>query len=175
MRVIVAGRPNPPVPGDVPDWHPLRKPQFIRPLTASPYAGDLQRLSKQELKRLLDGSAAEQAVLGILTAARGGLSAKDLEELSGVPLWEVEKILHTAAGRTFTRRASRWASGAGQETYLLGHEELQATAVAYIGERWLAGYRNRLHGWAAGWQSRLAARNPGVPAGRLLPAARGSG
>jgi hypothetical protein len=24
MRVIVSGRPNPPVPDDVPDWHPLR-------------------------------------------------------------------------------------------------------------------------------------------------------
>ena len=27
MRVIVASRPNPPVPDDVPDWHPLRDPE----------------------------------------------------------------------------------------------------------------------------------------------------
>ncbi|MEV4134176.1 hypothetical protein AB0J72_18640 [Dactylosporangium sp. NPDC049742] len=31
MRIIVAGRPNPPVPDDVPDWHPLRDPGIGRP------------------------------------------------------------------------------------------------------------------------------------------------
>ena len=41
MRVIVAGRPNPPVPDDVPDWHPLRDREIIRPLPASPYARDI--------------------------------------------------------------------------------------------------------------------------------------
>jgi hypothetical protein len=38
MRVIVAGRPNPPVPDDVPDWHPLRGPAIIRSLSDSPHA-----------------------------------------------------------------------------------------------------------------------------------------
>lgn len=59
MRVIVASRPNPPVPGDVPDWHPLRDPAVVRPLPSSPYARDVQRLGSQELKRLLRGSAPE--------------------------------------------------------------------------------------------------------------------
>ena len=36
MRVILAGRPNPPVPDDVPDWHPLRDPAIIRPLPDLP-------------------------------------------------------------------------------------------------------------------------------------------
>jgi hypothetical protein len=44
MRVIVAGRPNPPVPDDVPDWHPLRDPAIVRSLSASPHARDMQRL-----------------------------------------------------------------------------------------------------------------------------------
>ena len=39
MRVIVAGRPNPPIPDDVPDWHPLRDPGIVRLLQDSPYAG----------------------------------------------------------------------------------------------------------------------------------------
>ena len=154
MRVIVAGRLNPPVPEDVPDWHPLRKPEIIRPLAASPYAGDLKRLSRQELRRLLGGSRTEQDVLGLLAAARGGLSVRDLAELTDIPLWEAEGILHTAAGRTFTRRASRWAPGADPETYLLGHEELQAAAVAYLGEDRLAVYRKRLHAWADAWRAR---------------------
>src|SRR6201993_1050744 len=51
MRVIVAGRPNPPIPDDVPDWHPLRDPAIIRSLRTSPYARDVQRLGRQELQR----------------------------------------------------------------------------------------------------------------------------
>ena len=56
MRVIVAGRPNPPIPDDVPDWHPLRDPGIIRLLPDSPYARDVERLGRQELQRLLHGS-----------------------------------------------------------------------------------------------------------------------
>ena len=153
MRVIVASRPNPPVPDDVPGWHPLRKPAIIRLLSASPYALDVQRLSRQELQRLLRGSAAEQDLLGLLTAAQGGLCSSDLAELTGIPLWEVEKILHAAAGRTFTRRPSRWAPATGPEVYLLGHEELQATAARYLAGR-LPGYRDRLHAWADAYQDR---------------------
>ena len=51
MRVIVAGRPNPPVPDDVPDWHPLRDRGIVRELTASTYARDIGRLGRQELQR----------------------------------------------------------------------------------------------------------------------------
>ncbi len=153
MRVIVAGRPNPPVPDDVPDWHPLRDPAIIRPLAASPHARDVQRLARQELQRLLRGSPAEQDVLGLLTAARGGLTARDLADLAGVPLWEVEEILHTVAGRTFQGRPSLLDPAARPEVYLLGHEELQAAATDYLSGR-LAGYRERLHAWAAGWRAR---------------------
>jgi len=64
MRVVVAGRPNPPIPDDVPDWHPLRDPGIIRPLADSPYARDVQRLGRQELQRPLHGSRVEQDLLG---------------------------------------------------------------------------------------------------------------
>jgi hypothetical protein len=99
----------------------------------------------------------EQDLLGLLTAARGGLSGPDLEELTGAPLWEIEEILHTVAGRTFTRRASQWASETGPDVYLLGHEELDTAARSYLGHR-LYGFHDRLHSWAAtyraqGWPS----------------------
>jgi len=148
MRVIVAGRPDPPVPDDVPDWHPLRDQGIIRPLTDSPHARDLQRLGQTELKRLLTGSPVEQDLLGLLTAARGGLSGDDLHELTGAGLIEVEEVLHTVAGRTFTRRPRQWAAADGPPVYLLGHEELAAAARRYLGETRLAGYRDRLHAWA---------------------------
>ena len=94
------------------------------------------------------GVLLEQDLLGLLTAARGGLSGTDLAELVGVPLWEIEEILHTVAGRTFIRRASLSAPPASAETYLLGHEELQTAAARYLDSR-LAAHRDRLHAWAS--------------------------
>jgi len=157
MRVIVAGRPNPPIPDDVPDWHPLRNPAIVRPLTPSDYAHNMQRLGKREVRRLLEGTETEQGLLGLLTAARGGLSGPDLAELTRVPLWQVEDVLHTVAGRTFTRRGARWNDG--QQVYLLGHEELQVAAATYLAGSRLIGYQHQLHAWADTY------REQGWPAG----------
>lgn len=38
------------------------------------------------------------ANVGLLAAARGGLTATDLAELADAPLWDVESILQAAAG-----------------------------------------------------------------------------
>ena len=95
MRVIVSARPNPPVPNDVPGWHPLRDPAIIRPLPASEHARDIQLLSERELTRLLDGNPPERDLLGILATARGGLSQQDLAELTGTRSREIKKILNT--------------------------------------------------------------------------------
>ena len=154
MRVVVAGRPDPPIPDDVPGWHRLRDPGIVRPLASSAYAQDIKTLAQQELRRLLRGTPAEQDLLGLLTAARGGLSGPDLAALTGEPLWEIEDVLHGVSGRTFTRRVSTWQPEAGPEVYLLGHEELQATARAYLGDQRLAGYQDRLHAWAEEYRDR---------------------
>ena len=148
MRVIIAGRRNPPVPEDVPDKHPLHDSRIYRRLEPSTFAQGIKRHAEKELRRLLTGSPVEQDLLGLLTTAHGGLSGPDLEELTGAPLWDIEEVLHTVVGRTFTRRTSHWAPEDGPETYLLGHEELQATAIRYLGEHRLVGYRDRLHAWA---------------------------
>ncbi|MEV6236984.1 hypothetical protein [Lentzea sp. NPDC051838] len=148
MRVIVAGRPNPPIPDDVPSWHPLCDPGVIRLLADSPHARDLQRMGQSELKRLLKGSPAERSLLGLLTAARGGLSGHDLNELTGASLVEIEDVLHTVVGRTFTRRAGQWTHDADLEVYLLGHEELHKASCHYLGTAALAAYRATLHDWA---------------------------
>jgi tetratricopeptide (TPR) repeat protein len=153
MRVIVAGRPNPPVPDDVPDWHPLRDPAIVRPLSASAHARDVQRLGRQELQRLLRGSPAEQDVVGLLAAARGGLSARDLAELANAALWGVEDILRTVTGRTLQVRPSLLNPATHPAVYLLGHEELQVAATDYLGGH-IARYRGRLHSWADGWRAR---------------------
>jgi tetratricopeptide (TPR) repeat protein len=164
MRVIVAGRPNPPVPEDVPDWHPLRDPGIVRRLSASRHARDLQRLGQTELKRLVKGTEVERSLLGLLAAARGGLSGPDLRELTGAGLADIEDVLHTVAGRTFTRRAAEWDPDTGPEVYLLGHEQLQQAATSYVGEPLLTGYRTRLHAWAGTYRTPADGR-PRWPAG----------
>ncbi|WP_438867862.1 hypothetical protein, partial [Paractinoplanes ferrugineus] len=163
MRVIVAGRPNPPVPDDVPHWHPLRDPGIVRRLSASTYARDLQRLGQSELRRLLTGSPVEQDLLGLLAAARGGLSGPDLRELTGAGLVVIEGVLHTVAGRTFTRRTAEWDPDTGPEVYLLGHEELQQAATSYVGEARLTDYRLRLHAWADTYRAATDGRPPWPP------------
>ena len=76
MRVVAAGRPDPPIPDDVPGWHRLRDPGIVRPLDSSAYAQDIRALAQRELRRLLNGTPAEQDLLGLLTAARGGHSVR---------------------------------------------------------------------------------------------------
>jgi hypothetical protein len=159
MRVVVAGRAAPPIPNDIPGWHRLRDPGIVRPLAPSVYAQDIKKLAQRELRRLLHGTPAQRDLLGLLTAAKGGLSGPDLAALTGEPLWEIEDVLHTVSGRTFTRQMGIGQSEVGPEVYLLGHEELQATARAYLGDQRMMGYRGRLQAWAEKYQDR------GWPAG----------
>jgi hypothetical protein len=153
LRVIVAGRPDPPVPSDVPDDHPLRDPAVVRVLAGSRQAAVVRADMQRELKRLLQGSPAERDLLGLVAAAGGGLSADDLAELTGVALYDVKENLHAVAGRTFTARASQWQR-AGPLVYVLGHEELQTSAIDSLGSARLAEYRHRLHAWAEDYRRR---------------------
>ncbi|MGW5061785.1 hypothetical protein ACWEQ2_31420 [Streptomyces sp. NPDC004096] len=150
MRVIVSGRPDPPLPADVQSGHPLRDPAIVRTMTPSPRAEDIRRECERELKQLLRGTDTQRDVLGLLTAAGGGLTCRDLAELTGRAGGEVEVCLHAVAGRTFSRRPSLgWAEAdAASEVYLLGHEELQRAAVKHLGTHRLADYRQALHSWA---------------------------
>ncbi len=157
MRVVVAGRPNPPIPTDVPDGHPLRDPAIVRVLAGSPHAAVVRQDAQRELRRLLTGSYAEQDLLGLLTAAGGGLSGADLAELTGCSRGDIDEELAAVSARTFTPRSGRWQP----ETtiYVLGHEELQQQASERLGASRLQEYRNRLHTWADGYRDR------GWPAG----------
>ncbi|WP_372661284.1 hypothetical protein [Amycolatopsis kentuckyensis] len=153
MRVVVTGRPNPPIPSDVPAHHPLRNEATIRPLTPSPEARAIQEETQRELKRLLRGTVAEQDLLGLVAAAGGGLSTADLAELTGWSEWEVDDRLRTVTGRSFTTRDSHFRAD-GPDVFLLGHEELQVTALTMLGPRRVAGYRDRLHTWAGQYRVR---------------------
>ena len=175
LRVIVAGRPDPPVPDDVPDDHPLRNPDIVRVLASSPAAVVVRSDMQRELTRLLHGDQAQQDLLGLITAAGGGLSARDLAELTGIEEHGIEETLHTMARRTFATRRGHWQPSITSPVYVLGHEELQARRGRCSG----AGSTRALPG-AAAWlgaevpYARLAHWDPGVPAAWLFPAASGS-
>jgi tetratricopeptide (TPR) repeat protein len=156
LRVVVSGRPNPPLPADVRPDHPLRDPGIVHPLAQSSAARVIQDDMELELARLLDGTEAEQDLLGLTVAAAGGLSAADLAELTELAKGAVSRLLRTVATRSFDVRPSRWQPGLRPDVYLLGHEELQVTAREHIGGTRLDRYRERLHTWAdryraAGW------------------------
>ncbi|HVV09550.1 hypothetical protein [Amycolatopsis sp.] len=161
LRVIVSGRPDPPIPPDVPERHPLRDPEIVRELSRSRHAEVVRKDAQRELKHLLWGSPAEQDLVGLLAAAGGGLSAPDLAELTGHSPWEIEEHLHTVSGRTFLRRAPDWGLRSDPPVYLLGHQQLQQEATRMLGENRLAGYRRRLHDWADGYRDR--GWPPGTP------------
>ncbi|MBQ1100877.1 hypothetical protein KBY55_33655 [Streptomyces sp. b94] len=151
MRVIVAGRPNPPIPVDVPDDHPLRQPEIVQTLAASPYAEVVRQDAERELKRLLHGTAIEKDLLGLLAAAGGGLSEADLAQLTGLSEGEIESQLGAVSGRTFASRAGRWRSQVA--IYVLGHEEIHRQALRFLGETRLAEYREQIHAWAEGFRA----------------------
>ena len=148
LRVIVTGRPHPTVPDDVVSDHPLRVCR-VRHLAISEHATDIERLAKEELKRILRSTSAEQCLLGLVTAAQGGLTRTDLEELTTQAPHEVDYILSGVSGRTIMSRAGEaFSQAADRRIYLLAHETLQAESARALGRSRLDGYRDRIHSWA---------------------------
>ncbi|MEU6484772.1 hypothetical protein [Streptomyces sp. NPDC046887] len=155
MRVVVAGRPHPPVPGDVPGNHPLRTREIDHWLERSEHAQAARWDAEQDLLRVLDGDGLGRDLVGLTVAAGGGLSAPDLAELTGSRQRLVERELSAVTGRSFRRRTAHWEA-AGPGVYLLAHEEIQRSAAELVTDEELAEYRSRLHRWArryqeAGW------------------------
>jgi tetratricopeptide (TPR) repeat protein len=148
LRVVVAGRPDPPIPVDVPDDHPLRDPGIVRVLDPSPYAEAVKADASREIKRLLHGTQPERDLLGLITAARSGLSAQDLAELTGLPEWQISEELQAVPGRTFMRLVDVRGRDRARELYTFGHRELQQAATQLLRGTYLDSYRQRLHDWA---------------------------
>ncbi|MEU8639050.1 hypothetical protein AB0C38_43240 [Amycolatopsis sp. NPDC048633] len=151
LRIVVTGRPNPGIPYVLPDDHPLRDPAIVRGLDPSPAAAAVRHVMEADLDRLLDGATAEaKDVLGLLVAARGGLSRQDLVELTGEES-RVKTIMDSVQGRAFSRRHARWDSRTSPEIYLLSHEGLQAEAAHRLGKTAIRAYRQRIMDWATGY------------------------
>ncbi|WP_184971663.1 NACHT domain-containing protein, partial [Nonomuraea endophytica] len=152
LRIVVSGRPRPPVPTDVPARHPLRDWRIVRHLTPSRKAQVIRDDAMRELAHVLHGEPVGCNILGLLVAAGGGLTVGDLAELTEISPGEVREWLCAVLGRTFTSRNSHWQPEVRPEVFVLAHEELQVSARESFGESGLAGFRERIHAWAQGYQ-----------------------
>lgn len=155
VRVIVAGRPDPPLPADVATDldHPLRQCR-VRTLAASPHAQQVMQLAQAELDQLLAADPARNGglgyqILGLVTASGGGLEHRDLHELTGRPMFEIDRLLRGAFGRTI---AGRTAAHVERGVFLFTHETLRTQAIDRLGPRTLAAFAARLHTWATNYQ-----------------------
>jgi hypothetical protein len=149
LKVIVASRPDPPIPPDVSPDHPLRSATLIRRLSRSAQAVAIRDMAELELRTLLNGTPAQRDLLGLLTVAGGGLTLPDLAELTGLAPFEIRQTLTGVTGRTFTSRAAEWVtSDQAKRVYLLAHELIHAETITAFGDHHLSAYRDRLHEWA---------------------------
>lgn len=154
LRVIVASRPNPPVPADVPDDHPLRDTAIRRRLAPSPAAQADRSAMERELDLLLHGTSDERDLVGLIIAANGGLSSRDLGELTDRSAREIDRKLNSVASRSFTRRPAIWRPETAPEVYLLGHEDLRSAAEAELDGERREDCRRRLFQWAEEYRRR---------------------
>jgi hypothetical protein len=148
MRVIVSGRPNPPIPDDVPDGHPLLDPAIVRDLKPSSSARLSERQAKRDLTDMLEESPLSRQLLGLIVAAETGLSIQSMAELTSKNVWEIEKRLGTVSGRVLHRLAEdSWTTGEPDGGYQLAHIDLRELARNLLG-RDLGQHRQRLSVWA---------------------------
>ncbi|MEV0134974.1 hypothetical protein AB0H83_41795 [Dactylosporangium sp. NPDC050688] len=151
VKVVLAGRPHPPVPADVAADHPLRSCRVLR-LRPSAWALEVGRDAQRELGRLLAAGGLRRDVVGLISASGGGLALDDLEQLTGRPRFEVRELLGGVFGRTVHGRADPGTDDPRQ-VYLFAHETLRVEAEDAFGPAQLAAYRERLHGWAGHWRA----------------------
>ncbi len=157
-HVLIASRPHPELPDDVPGGHPLRG----APTQLSPYmdAEKLADLAKKEINDLTKGDDTDLAldVLGVLTAAAGSLSLRDLVALrsdgqgtpTAVDTRHVRQLVEDRAARSLER-----VGPVGNERYQFAHDSLREYAKT-VPDLCDPEYRRRIHQWAerlraAGW------------------------
>ncbi|MGY4960576.1 trypsin-like peptidase domain-containing protein [Streptomyces sp. 900105245] len=148
VRVLVTSRPHPELPSDVAPDHPLRHLR-VRHLATSPSAQHTRDGARHELFRALRSGPVSREIVGFVSAARGGLTLRDLEELTGREPYELKIALNSSFGRSLSTR-TRGADSA-ERGYLFAHETLRDEAEAAIGSA-LKKYRERLNAWALSYQ-----------------------
>jgi hypothetical protein len=153
VRVLVTSRPHPGIPGDVPGDHPLRH-CTLRELAPSPHAQYIELHAKRELLEQLQGDQVQVDVIGFITAAGGGLTLRELAELTGQARYLLDSKLGSVFGRSLMARLSSHRSATeGDRVYLFAHETLRTTAEDELADH-LDQYRLRIDTWADSYRAR---------------------
>ncbi|GID73115.1 hypothetical protein Ade02nite_17560 [Paractinoplanes deccanensis] len=148
VRVVVTSRPGDDLPADVDADHPMRSAGVVRVLSSSPYASLVRDQADRDLSSLLHAGDRQRDLLGLIAAARGGLTTADLEDLTGLAPYEMAETLDQAPARVIVGRPG------GERVYLLAHQNLQDAVTRQLGQRRMAGYRARLGAWADRFRAR---------------------
>jgi hypothetical protein len=150
MSILVTSTPHYVIPDDVSPLHPMRTCK-VRNLTPSLHAKHIELAAKKELNlRLRGADHLDRDIVGYLAAA-GGLTVRELSELSGARFTSIDDSLGGAFGRILQARPARAVPGAGENEYLFAHQVLQDTAELQLG-RDLDYFKQRIHEWAEGYR-----------------------
>ncbi|GAA2787829.1 trypsin-like peptidase domain-containing protein [Saccharopolyspora taberi] len=146
VRILVTSRPHP-VAGDLPGQHPLWA--SVRRLEPSAHARELEHRAKQELAERLHGDELDGDLVGFLAASGGGLTARDLANLTERPVFVLETRISSVFGRSLRvgPPGSSAAAVADEPTYQFAHETLLTLAEQMLVDV-IAKYRHRIHLWA---------------------------
>ncbi|WP_405005556.1 hypothetical protein OHV13_16340 [Kitasatospora purpeofusca] len=148
VRIIVSSRLSGPLPADVPDLHPLRLRDCLRPLTAGDRAKEVEQASLADLERLraTDPGRAVTDLLA-MTDDGAGLRVSDLADLTGASVEAVTGLLHNRQQRCII------SNDAPTGTYLLSHQGM-SQAIRRGWDRPNDDRRSReLHTWADRWHA----------------------
>ncbi|MEV6028832.1 hypothetical protein [Streptomyces sp. NPDC052036] len=148
LRIVVAGRPHPPVPGDVTQKHPLRDPRIDHPLREIPAARAIREDAERNLDVLLESEGLAHDLVALTAAAGGGLNAEDYARLTDYSPLRVEQVLGGSAGRVFQRSTAHLVP-AGNKLYYFAHQELLVTARGLLRPAELRAARDRLDRFVA--------------------------
>ncbi|WP_199514286.1 hypothetical protein [Nucisporomicrobium flavum] len=148
VRIVVSARLNPPIPGDVPDHHPLRDEAIVELLTVSPHAQVVKHSLRMELDRLL-GDSVGRRLLSLVVAAGDGLTLGDLAWLTkDISRYQISRHLGAVTGRSYHPGRAMWQPADDEHVYTLGHQELHDNAAANLDNTETGDARGRLHAWA---------------------------
>ena len=158
-HVLAASRSHPGLPDDMPGGHSLMSARAnLEPFEGAPR---LAELATKELGELTKGDDADLAVdiLGLLTAAAGGLSVSDLAALrldrgaapTAADRRHVRRLVEDRAARILER-----VGPAGKERYQFAHGSLleyaQTARNPAAQDLRDPEYRQRIHRWAERWR-----------------------
>src|SRR5262249_42759569 len=145
-------RPLPVLQFDAPRGHPLGS-CAVRKLVPSAHAKYLELEAKRELVEYLQGTDRLRIdIIGYITAAGGGLTVRELIELTKASGPDVDGRLGSVFGRSiYTRPASDVPPEHAEQVYLFAHETLREIAEQQLTND-LKAYRQRIHAWADGYR-----------------------